>query len=88
MFNLGGGAANATSLCEATQAMQEISSRSTSITHSEESRKGDIVLYWTDNRKALKRLGWQPTTDLRSGYTQIFDWIRENEAEFRSRYSA
>ena len=86
VFNLGGGAANATSLCEATQAMQEISSRTTPVTLSEETRKGDIVLYWTDNRKALQRLGWQPTTDLCRGYTQIFDWIRENEAELHSRY--
>ena len=83
VFNLGGGAANATSLCEATQAMQEISSRSTSITHSEEARKGDIVLYWTDNRKALQRLGWQPTTDLRQGTRRFligFARMRRNSA--------
>ena len=86
VFNLGGGAANATSLCEAARAMQEICSRTTPVTLSEEARKGDIVLYWTDNRKALQRLGWHPATDLRRGYSQIFEWIRENEAELRSRY--
>jgi UDP-glucose 4-epimerase len=41
--------------------MQEISSRSTNITVSDQARKGDGVLYWTDNRKASKKLGWQPT---------------------------
>ena len=87
VFNLGGGAANAISLCEATKSMQEISSRSTRITVSDEARKGDIVLYWTDNRKAAKTLGWQPQIDLRTGFTHIFDWIRRNEDELRARYA-
>jgi CDP-paratose 2-epimerase len=88
VFNLGGGAANAISLCEATRRMQEISSRSTSITVSEQARKGDVVLYWTDNRKALAKLCWQPKTDLQTGFARIFDWIRENDAELRARYSS
>ena len=86
VFNLGGGAANAISLCEATKSMQELTSRSTSITHSNQARKGDVLLYWTDNRKAAQKLGWQPKTDLRTGFAQIFDWIRENEAELHARY--
>jgi len=86
VFNLGGGAANAISLCEATKSMQEISSRCTSVTYSDQARQGDIVLYWTDNRKAAQKLGWRPRTDLRAGFTRIFDWIRENEKELRERY--
>ena len=87
VFNLGGGAANAISLCEATKSMQEISSRSTSVTQSDQVRQADVVLYWTDNRKAARKLAWTPRTDLRTGFTRIFGWIRENEAELRSRYS-
>jgi CDP-paratose 2-epimerase len=87
VFNLGGGAANATSLCEATNCMQEISSRSAPITVSDQARTGDIVVYWTDNRKAAQALGWKPQTDLRTGFTRIFAWIRENESELRSRYA-
>jgi CDP-paratose 2-epimerase len=86
VFNLGGGAANAISLCEATKSMQEISSRSTPVTYADQARQGDIVLYWTDNRKATRNLGWQPRTELRAGFTRIFDWIRENEKELRERY--
>ena len=86
MFNLGGGAANAVSLREATAAMQEISSRTSPITVSDKARQGDIVLYWTDNRKAAQQLDWKPKTDLRTGFVRIFDWISENEAELRSRY--
>jgi CDP-paratose 2-epimerase len=87
VFNVGGGAANSISLREATTSMEEISSRSTSITQSDKARKGDIVLYWTDNRKALNALGWQPSTDLPTGFKRIFDWIRKNEAELLTRYS-
>jgi CDP-paratose 2-epimerase len=86
VFNLGGGPANAISLCEATRAMQEISSRSTSVTQSEQPRKGDIVLYWTDNRKAGQKLGWQPRIDLHTGFTRIFEWIRMNETELREHH--
>ena len=87
VFNVGGGAANSISLREATKAMQEISSRSTAVTQSDEARKGDVVLYWTDNRKATQKLCWQPRVDLRTGFTRIFEWIRQNETELRTRYS-
>jgi CDP-paratose 2-epimerase len=87
VFNAGGGAPNSVSLCEATAAMKEISSRSTPITQSEKVRQGDIALYFTDNRKALKHFGWQPQIDLRAGFTRIFEWIRENQTELRGRYA-
>ena len=86
VFNLGGGLRNAVSLCEATKCMQDISSRSTTITTSEQARRGDVLLYWTDNRKAAQKLNWQPQTDLPTGFTRIFSWIRENEAELRLSY--
>lgn len=86
VFNLGGGAANSISLREATTCMQEISSRTAPVTQTDKARQGDIVLYWTDNRKAGQQFGWKPKTDLRSGFTRIFEWIRENEVELRSRY--
>jgi hypothetical protein len=34
----------------------------------------------------MDRLGWQRRVDLNSGFTQIFEWIRANEEELRSRY--
>jgi CDP-paratose 2-epimerase len=88
VFNVGGGAANAISLREATCAMQEISSRSTVVTQSDEARRGDVVLYITDNRKAARHFAWQPQTDLRTGFRRIFEWIRQNEDELRVRYAS
>lgn len=87
VFNVGGGAANAISLCEATACMREISARATNITVSEQARKGDVVLYCTDNRKAAQKLGWRPQTNLHSGFARIFEWIRQNEGELRARYA-
>jgi CDP-paratose 2-epimerase len=87
VFNVGGGASNAISLREATSAMQEISSRSTSVTQSDKVRQGDVVLYFTDNRKVSQHFGWQPRTDLRAGFTRIFEWIRQNEIELRTGYA-
>jgi CDP-paratose 2-epimerase len=86
VFNVGGGSGNSISLREATSAMQEICSHSTVITELDQERKGDIVVYWADNRKAKQKLGWEPKTTLRSGFAGIFEWIRENEVELRSRY--
>lgn len=86
VFNIGGGQANAISLCEATKCMQEVSSRSTPITISDQPRKGDIAVYWTDNRKAFEKLGWRPQANLRTGFSRIFNWIREKESELRPRY--
>jgi CDP-paratose 2-epimerase len=88
VFNAGGGASNAISLREATSAMREISSRSTAIAESQDARQGDIVLYYTDNRKAAEVFGWKPKIDLRAGFEQIFEWIRKNEAELRRRYAS
>jgi CDP-paratose 2-epimerase len=86
VFTVGGGRANSISLVEATDLMQQISSRSTAVTQTEQARQGDIVLYFTDNRKATRQLGWKPQIDLKTGFSRIFDWIRANEKELRERY--
>lgn len=86
VFNVGGGKSNSISLAEATRSMQEISSRSTPISHTNKPRQGDIVLYYTDNRKTTQLLGWKPTVNLQTGFRQIFDWIRHNENQLRARY--
>ena len=86
VFNIGGGRENSVSLVEATQFMQEISSRSTSIKEEAHARKGDIALYWTDNRKATREFCWNQRTDLKAGIARIFDWIQKNEGRLRTRY--
>jgi CDP-paratose 2-epimerase len=86
VFNLGGGAANSLSLLEATRLVESKLGRSMHIPYEEAARTADIALYFTDNRKASKVLGWQPQITLQQGFDRIFEWIRKNEAELRARY--
>ena len=67
--------------------MQEISSRTTPITQTDKARQGDIVLYWTDNRKATQRWAGSLNTDLRTGFRLAsLNGFEKSEAELRSRY--
>jgi CDP-paratose 2-epimerase len=87
VFNLGGGAANSLSLLEATSLIEKRLGRSIPIPYEETTRRADIALYYTDNRKAERTLGWKPAVILEKGFDRIFDWIRNNEAELRARYA-
>lgn len=86
VFNIGGGRENSLSLIEATGIIQEKTGRSISITLDDAIRKGDIVLYYTDNRKADKILGWRPAVTLDQGLGDIVKWIHTNEKQLKARY--
>jgi CDP-paratose 2-epimerase len=88
VFNAGGGAANSLSLLEATKEMQKRIGRTTAIVEEAAPRKADIPVYFTDNRKVEKTLGWKPQTGLDRGLQEILRWIRENEAELRALYGS
>jgi CDP-paratose 2-epimerase len=86
VFNAGGGAANSLSLLEATRFLEKKLNRSMSITHEEQPRKADTVIYITDNRKVERALGWQPKVNLEEGWNSILSWVRKNEAQLSLRY--
>ena len=88
VFNAGGGAANSLSLVEATQFIENRLGRSISVSHLENARKADTVIYITDNRKVERVLGWKPRVSLSEGLDSILAWIRENEDELRARYGS
>jgi nucleoside-diphosphate-sugar epimerase len=46
-----------------------------------------LPIYFTDNRKAARVLGWQPKVTLDLGFERILEWIRANEASLRARYT-
>jgi CDP-paratose 2-epimerase len=87
VFNLGGGAANSLSLLETTRLVESGLGRSISIPHEPAVRAADIALYYTDNRKAERVLGWKPAVTLNKGFDLIFSWIRQHESELRARYA-
>jgi len=87
IFNVGGGAANSLSLREGTQLLEKKLGHGTTITVEDAIRKGDLPIYFTDNRKVLKDLGWRPSVSLDRGFEQILAWIRSNEDALRNRYT-
>jgi CDP-paratose 2-epimerase len=87
VFNLGGGAANSLSLLETTRLVESGLGRSIPIPHEPAVRAADIALYYTDNRKAERVLGWKPAVTLNKGFDLIFSWIRQHESELRARYA-
>ena len=86
IFNLGGGAANSLSLREATELLEQKLGYGTTLTTEDSIRKADLPIYFTDNRKAVRILQWQPKVSIDEGLGQILAWIRANEAILRSRY--
>src|ERR1700686_4224764 len=86
ILNLGGGAANSLSLREGTALLENKLGHGTTITTEDAVRKGDLPIYFTDNRKAAKVLKWKPTVTLDAGFDRILAWIRSNEAALRARY--
>jgi CDP-paratose 2-epimerase len=86
IFNLGGGAENSLSLREGTALLEKKLGRGTNISTEETLRKGDLPIYFTDNRKAIKQLNWQPKVTIDEGFDRILAWIGANEAALRSRY--
>jgi len=86
IFNLGGGAANSLSLREGTALLEKKLGHSTAISVENSLRKGDLPIYFTDNRKCEKHLHWKPAVTLSQGFDQILAWIRANEDVLRKRY--
>ena len=87
IFNIGGGAANSLSLREGTHLLESKLGHGTSITVEDAVRKGDLPIYFTDNRKGLNQLKWQPRVSLDQGFDKILAWIRANEDLLRKRYT-
>jgi CDP-paratose 2-epimerase len=87
IFNLGGGAANSLSLREGTALLERKLGHGTNITVEDAVRKGDLPIYFTDNRKGARQLDWQPSVTLDQGFDKILLWIRANEDLLRKRYA-
>jgi len=87
IFNLGGGAANSLSLREGTRLLEKKLGHGTNISVEDTVRKGDLPIYFTDNRKAAAQLHWKPAVSLEQGFDKILDWIGGNEDALRKRYA-
>lgn len=80
-FNVGGGRAISLSLQEMTALCEKISGNKISIQQVPENRAADIRIYITDNSKVTERTGWSPRISAEQIFTEIYDWIKENEEQ-------
>ena len=83
-FNVGGGLKTSLSLLETTQICEEITGHTINIQSVYEERQDDVPIFITDSSKVIQRTGWEPTTSPTLALQNIYEWIREHEANLRS----
>jgi UDP-glucose 4-epimerase len=60
--------------------MERLVSKRMIATHRNEPRKGDVLIYITDNAEVTRDLGWKPTVSLEQGSESIVRWVSENRS--------
>ncbi|MDX6446405.1 MAG: CDP-paratose 2-epimerase [Blastocatellia bacterium] len=83
IFNIGGGRAGSTSLLELTALCREVSGNEVPIAADPETSSVDIPLYISDCRKANQSFSWRPERPVKDIVKDIFDWLKQNEAELK-----
>ena len=83
IYNVGGGADNSLSLLETTALCREITGRQIEIEPELQERPADIPCYISDNRRVSRETGWSPSRSARQTLSDIYQWIRENEAALK-----
>jgi CDP-paratose 2-epimerase len=83
-FNVGGGLAKSLSLLETTHLCEQITGKRILMHQRPETRVADVPLYISDHRNITEMCGWRPTRGPKQTLSDIYYWIRENEALVRA----
>lgn len=75
-FNIGGGATNAVSVRGVIERLIEITGKEVPVTYAPW-RPGDQKIYISDTARAVRLLGWRPTTPWTSGLARLVEWLEE-----------
>ncbi len=75
VFNVGGGAENAVSLCELTKICEEITGKKIKMGSDDKTRIGDIKWFVTDNTRITDLCGWRPIRRVSDVVKDIHEWI-------------
>ncbi len=75
-FNIGGGPDSAVSLLNVIETLSELVGNHPRIKF-DQARSGDQQYFVSDNSLLKNKLGWQPTTDFRTGLSALIDWQRQ-----------
>lgn len=86
VFNVGGGLKNTLSLIEAVDVVKRLTGRPLFYTITNDVRKADQCIYYSDTRKIERALGWQPQIGVEEGYSRIISWVRDNHTVLEQLY--
>ena len=81
VLNVGGGEEISVSLQELTSICEEVTGNKIDIAEVPENRTADIRIYITDNTKVTSLTGWEPKIKPVQIVTEIYNWLKENEAK-------
>jgi CDP-paratose 2-epimerase len=81
IYNVGGGAANTTSLLELIEEIQNLARRKVSCVY-EQPRPGDQLVYVTDCSKLEGDTGWRPVSTVHQTLDKIYQFRRQNPRYF------
>ncbi|MDR3297441.1 MAG: NAD-dependent epimerase/dehydratase family protein [Prevotellaceae bacterium] len=87
-YNAGGGAAVSFSLLELTQLCEKITGNRIPIARVAQNRVGDIPIYITDHSRLTAATGWMPKRNMEAILTDIYEWLKSNEALLKPILSA
>jgi CDP-paratose 2-epimerase len=82
IYNVGGGAANTTSLLELMDEIRRLTGRSVQCRFAKR-RAGDQLVYVTDFSKLRRDTGWQPQMPLRQTLATMCEWLTHNHELFQ-----
>lgn len=80
-YNLGGGPENTISLFELLGLIQKLTGKQSEIKYGDW-RMGDQKVYVTDIKK-IKKLGWKPRVDCKTGVEKLIGWVEHNTSLFQ-----
>ncbi len=83
VFNVGGGPAGSTSLCEFTRTCQEVTGNEVTPSRDASSASVDVPWYVSDHREVSRAFSWVPRRGPRAIATDVFQWLKNDEAELR-----
>lgn len=83
VYNAGGGLAGSASLQEMTAICEEITGNKIDISSVPETRTADLRIYISDNTAIANDTGWTPQKNVKDIFSDIYNWIRENEGALK-----
>jgi CDP-paratose 2-epimerase len=86
IYNVGGGAENSLSLCEATRLCGALTGRSIPVRSDPETHPSDVRLYYSDSRLVTSETGWKPARTPRHVFADLLEWFRNGGAVLRSTF--